>query len=243
MKKFKVKGITIKGIIAATALCLASANVLAAMITVEDSFGVQGSSTEIDAGQGTTVLSIAGFDTSLGTLTGVSLTAHSQINATGTSQNNTAENGYAAATLQTSGNWEVLSGVATGGVFARNSTFLAFDQSSPLGVFDMDPGEVFSYDLGSGENIVDMTITDYSAFTSGEMIDFLFSFRAETIIRNFIESDRAYFANSSNTGAWGKIVATYTYEPAPVPEPGALALLTAGLLGVGLRRKRVNFSN
>ncbi|WDE09748.1 PEP-CTERM sorting domain-containing protein [Thalassomonas haliotis] len=100
----------------------------------------------------------------------------------------------------------------------------------------MAPKEVFSYDLSSGENMVDMTFTDYSAFTSTDMIDFLFRFRAGTIIHNSIGSDRAYFANASNTGAWGKIVATYSHEPAP--EPGALALLAAGLFGIGLRRKR-----
>ena len=236
MKKLKVKAMTIKGIITATALCLASTNVLAALITSEDSFGVYGSSTAMDVDQESAVLSIAGFDTSLGTLTGVSLTAYSQINATGTSQNNTLENGQTVVSLGTRGNWEVLSGVA-GGVFERGSAHIDFAVSSDPGIFDMDPGEVFNFDLSNARS-ADMSIFDYSAFTTDDMIGFRFYFGAETVIRNFVESGRETFLNTSNTGAWGKIVATYSYEPAPVPEPGALILLSAGLLGFGLRRKQ-----
>ena len=238
MKELKVKGKTIKGIITATALCLASTNALAAMITSEDSFGVLGSSTAMDVDQETAVLSIVGFNTSLGTLTGISLTAFGQINATGTSQNNTLENGHTVVTLGTLGTWKVISGVTYDSVFTRGSSHIDVDESSGSGDFDMDPGEAFNFDLSSGVRGGDMSITDYSAFTSGEMIDFRFFFRAETVIRNFVESGRETFANTSNTGAWGKIVATYTYEPAPVPEPGTLVILAAGLLGFGLRRKQ-----
>ena len=59
----KITGKTAKGLLTAGALTLASSNAFAGMMTVSDSFGSQGSTTDVPVGALNETLSVAGFDT------------------------------------------------------------------------------------------------------------------------------------------------------------------------------------
>lgn len=234
-----------KNIITGTALLLASSSAFAGVITETLDFGIQGSATNIPVlgfptGLNQT-LSIAGFDNSLGSLTGVDITVYGQIDTEGSSRNDSLAAGRTDVNLLLMADWQVATTAADDYVFASAFTSLLTDESSPAPGFDMAVGDTFTYDLSTGEQSFNLTNVNLAAFTTGSAVDFVFTTQAQTILNNQVASGSGVFTNSFDTGSWGKVEVAYTYDATPVTsvsEPGSLAILALGLVGFAASRKK-----
>ena len=76
-----------KKVLSAAALLFASTSSFAGMVTESGTFGTQGSTTDIALGVLNQTISIAGFNSALGTLTNVAITVYGQLNTAGSVTN------------------------------------------------------------------------------------------------------------------------------------------------------------
>lgn len=216
----------------------------AAMITEVASFGTQGSSTDVQIGTLNQTLTINGFDTSLGTLTGVDIKVFGQINSRGSSKNVSDANGRADIGIMLFSNWAVTSSAANTHVFQSANFVTPFlsASSAPTGVFNLIPNsanDTFAFDLTSGELSASLTGINLAAFTTGSAVDFLFSAFANTTFNNDVASGTGQFTNTFETGAWGKVEVSYTFDSvATVSEPKTFALFGLTLAGLAFARKK-----
>ncbi len=231
-------------IVATTALTLAASTASAALLTETGTFGVQGSSSNVGIGTLAETISINSFNTALGSLTGVDVRVFGQMDSSGSSQNASAVNGRADVGINIFSDWKVSTAAAADFVFkaAHFTTPFLSDQSSVAPTFDMAPGDIFTYNLSSGEITSALSGVILSAFTTGSTVDFNFSAFATTTINNDVESGTGFFTNSFNTGSWGKVEVDYTYTATPptagVPIPGTLALVGLGLGLLAMRARK-----
>ena len=221
-------------------LLLASTKAFAGIIYLEDSFGTQGSSNHIDVGTLDKTLTISSFDTTLGTLTNVSITVFGQMDSQGFSTNQSLADGRADIGISIFQDWKVSTTVASDYIFrsANDPNPFLSASSAPLGSFNLVSGtlnDTFSYDLSSGEISASLTNIDLLAFTQDSEIDFNFTGFAQTVITNNVDSGTGLFSNSFQTGSWGKVAVSYTYDPMPVPEPGTSAIFALGLICIATR--------
>lgn len=178
----------------------------------------------------TTTLSLAAFDTTLGTLTSVlvALTATANVGGTVTNTSATAQNFKVTETT----NVALSSGTAS--VNGVNVDLLSTQTYASLA-----PGATANFGPFVPNASASNAGTPLSAFIGSPI-----TFTASTLTGTTILGGGGNITNAIGTTASGTVTLTYTYTPTPaptpttVPEPASMALLGMGLAGLGLIRRR-----
>ena len=175
----------------------------------------------------------------------VSLMVYSQITSQGSSTIHSLSDGRTDVGIFLSADWKVQSSVADDFTFASaNNVFALIEaQSAASGLFTMQPGDTFDYDITTGEISSMLTNTDISAFLGSNPIDFMFSTfaRTEMSIQNHPQQGGlVLFSSSFSTAAWGRVVAEFEYTPSSVTvaEPSTIGIFGLSLAGMALMMRR-----
>ena len=172
--------------------------------------------------------SVPGFNTTLGTLTNVSVTLGSSSTISGPVKNNSTS--AQTFTLNTDAKVTINSATSSiDGLFldltaSQSYTALAAGSSSTYGPFNPSQSSTNSSAL------------PLSAFTSGPI-----NLTATTVTNESFAGGGGNISAPLTATASGTVTLVYTYTPPPpasVPEPASMALLGMGLAGLGLIRRR-----
>lgn len=189
-----------------------------------------------------TTTSIPGFDSALGTLTGINIEFTQMVLSASTDiVNNDALNGITVGSVQI--------GYAAGGTYpvltGPGVASLTFPALGDFNVLLSGPGTIAasgteSYTGGpttSSPLLAASTSVDFADFAL--FIDTPVTFDVDGIGATTISSSGGSpeFTNISLTGT-GTVTVTYTYDPVVIPEPSSTALLGLGGLAFILRRRR-----
>jgi len=228
-------------------MVISAGKVSAAVISFSDSFGTQGSSTDVSVnGSFLETLEIQGFDSSLGTLTGVSINVSAQLDSTGSSKNVSDADGRAEVGIFMILPFKVSSD------FTNDFTLIAADavnpyvdeKSAPPSTYNLIPNtanDTFIYSLTTGQINGSLSENNLSDFITDNVIEFDFEAFVNTDIDNQVNSGTGTFINTFTTAAWGMIDVTYTYETSmvTVPAPNTLGIFGLILVGLVVTRSRV----
>jgi len=235
----------LKKLITATALLLASSGAFATPITYSEttSFGTLNSFINEFIGPGliTKTITVDGFDNTLGTLTGITVSAFGQVSTGGDVTNISPNNADARAyySLHLSSDFNVSSTSTTGDVFAQASFApLLSGESIAVGSYDLATNDIYSFSESSSLFTKTLMVTDVTAFTLGD-VDF--SFNIQAVNGAGVNADGGVSQSNTliSTAYYGGVKVAYTYNAvAAVPEPTSIAILALGLVGFAASRKK-----
>jgi hypothetical protein len=222
------------------ALLATTALASAAVITQTASFGPSKTNWGTSGTSGTDyvpsqVLNFAGFNPSLGTLTGVSIVATESLTGSLDITNNGASSSEVTSTIENTEEVAGLPGVPD--VTKKKYQATGTDSTG------------YSADLGSGKSSASGPLSATTSTTIAVTTD-LSAYEAAwsadvgdlgQVLTSAADGDGS--ATYTDNGEV-KLTVTYTYTPSqtspppPVPEPASLALLGSGLMGMGVLRRR-----
>lgn len=202
----------------------------ATMVVPAQSFGPLATDFSNPTTDGTGPFTLAGFDSSLGTLTGVHIDYSFTDQMAGTVRNNAPN----AQTFK-----------------ITESSDLTFSFTGPAaGDYVASVSKAQNYaNLGSGVTAnfgpanTGYTLTDAGSFNPVNIADFVntpFSFTVSSLTGTAILGGGGNIAAAVSTQASGFASVTYTYDAAPaaLPEPAAWAMMLVGFGGVGTMLRR-----
>lgn len=217
---------TISGRLIFSALLLAAPVTAAHAATVVHSSTVDRQTTDIHSDY----LTLSGFDSTLGTLTGVQIDYGFDLDSEGHFINN----GITDATFNFTANYDII------------FTFDGPDSIAGTNALNFNSGELSYSGLAVGDRVDfgPFVVSDSATLNPTELSQFIdtdFSYKLDTWTGMRMVGGGGNIYQSMRTYGEGFVQVTYTYDAAPgIPEPATWAFMIAGFgaVGVAMRRRR-----